>query len=116
MTVTILYNPQCSKCRQALAALEAAKVDYRIREYLKDPLSTQELEDLHRKLGSAASGMLRTKEAECADHCTDPNNRAMLIHAVANLPKLMERPILIHGDFAVVARSPEAIDAFLSKL
>ncbi len=107
---TLLHNPRCSKSRAARALLEDAGVEFDVREYLKQPLSAVELQDLHAKLGRPVAEWTRFAEAEAKDAgVSKGSGDAALLAAMAAHPKLMERPILIVGDRAIVGRPPEAI-------
>ncbi len=109
---TLLHNPRCSKSRQAKALLEEAGVDFTVREYLKDPLGAAELADLHARLGRPVAEWTRFGEDEAKDAgVTKASSDAELLAAMAAHPKLMERPILIAGDGAVVGRPPENVVA-----
>jgi arsenate reductase len=112
MTDLILYhNPRCSKSRGALELLQARGMEPTIVRYLDTPPSEAELHALLAKLGLSARQLLRTGEEEyqslaLADTAlTD----AQIIAAMARHPRLIERPILIAGDKAVIGRPPEKV-------
>ncbi|QQN50579.1 arsenate reductase (glutaredoxin) [Stutzerimonas balearica] len=112
MTDLILYhNPRCSKSRGALELLQARGMEPTIVRYLDTPPSEAELHALLAKLGLSARQLLRTGEEEyqslgLADTAlTD----AQIIAAMARHPRLIERPILIAGDKAVIGRPPERV-------
>ncbi len=112
MTELILYhNPRCSKSRGALELLESAGHSVSVRRYLETPPSAGELKTLLGKLGITARQLLRSGEDEYKSLQLD--NPALdddaLIAAMAAHPKLIERPILIAGDRAVVGRPPEKV-------
>ena len=112
MTELILYhNPRCSKSRGALELLENAGHSVSVRRYLETPPSADELKTLLSKLGIPARQLLRSGEDEYKSLQLD--NPALgddeLIAAMAAHPKLIERPILIAGDRAVVGRPPEKV-------
>ena len=112
--VTLLHNPRCSKSRQALALLEAAEVTLTVRRYLDEPLSRAELMSLHAKLDGPVVGWTRTKESAFAGAglTRDASDEALLDAMVAH-PILMERPVAIAGDRAVVGRPPERVHELL---
>lgn len=112
--VTLLHNPRCSKSRQALALLEAAGVPLTVRRYLEEPLNRAELESLQTKLGGAVVDWTRTKESAFgqAGLSRDASDEALLDAMVAH-PILMERPVAIAGDLAVVGRPPERVHELL---
>lgn len=110
--VTILHNPRCSKSRQTLALLNEKGIEPVIIEYLKTPLSLEELKTLAKQLGQVSPiDMMRTKEPEFKilkdqnAHLTDD----ILFAAMTNTPKLIERPIVIHNDKAAIGRPPERV-------
>jgi arsenate reductase len=105
------HNPRCTKSRQALALLHDKGVEVEVREYLKTPPSTAELEAVIKALSLAsARDLMRTKEAEYKDlGLKDVADEAALIAAMAEHPKLIERPILINGPKAAIGRPTENI-------
>ncbi|MDH5581012.1 MAG: arsenate reductase family protein [Bdellovibrionales bacterium] len=100
---TYLHNPRCSKSRQGLQLLNEKKVDFKVREYLKDPLDSNEIISLSEKLNLPVLKFTRTKESVYKD-CLDEKE---LIDLMAKNPVLMERPILYDNDKATVGRPPE---------
>lgn len=109
--LTLYHNPRCSKSRGALELLEARGLTPTVVRYLETPLDAAQLERLLGKLGITARQLLRTGEEEySALNLADENlSQAQLIAAIAEHPKLMERPILEAGDKAVIGRPPEKI-------
>ena len=108
--VVLLHNPRCSKSRAARALLEARGVPFAERRYLEEPLSRDELETLRRRLGRPVADWIRRGEVAYADaglgeHPTEAEQLA----AIAAAPVLLERPILVVGERAVVGRPPERI-------
>jgi arsenate reductase len=113
-TPILLHNPRCSKSRRALALLEERGVVFQERRYLDEPLSRAELEELGRRLGRSPGEWVRRNEAAFADaglDATSPDEA--ILDAIAAHPILLERPILVHGDRAVVGRPPEDVLALL---
>ena len=107
-TLTIYHNPRCSKSRGALALLQEKKVPLRIVEYLKDPPTRQELAALRKKLGLPPKEWIRKGEDAFEDaHLTLDMPEDKLLDAMAAHPVLIERPIIVRGDRAVLARPPE---------
>ena len=104
--LTIYHNPRCSKSREALALITDHGQDVTIVEYLKNPPSAAELTEIINKLGIHARALLRTKEPEYAElGLADPSlPESVLIDAMVTQPKLIERPIVIDGDKAVIGR------------
>ncbi|MGX6649130.1 arsenate reductase (glutaredoxin) [Maricaulaceae bacterium MS644] len=105
------HNPRCTKSRQALALLREKGIEPKVREYLKNPPSTGELEEVAKKLRLASPrDMMRTREAAYTQAgLKDVENHAALIQAMADEPKLIERPILVNGPKAAIGRPTEAI-------
>ncbi|MGF6692581.1 MULTISPECIES: arsenate reductase (glutaredoxin) [Pseudomonas] len=109
--LTLYHNPRCSKSRGALELLEARGLAPSIVRYLETPPSATELRDLLAKLGLTARQLLRTGEDEYKALSLDDTSLSeeQLIAAMAAHPKLIERPILVAGDKAVVGRPPEKV-------
>lgn len=109
--LTLYHNPRCSKSRGALELLEARGLNPTIVRYLDTPPSAPEIKALLAKLGIGARQLLRTGEDEYkALNLADPSlDDAALIAAMASHPKLIERPILVAGDKAVIGRPPEKV-------
>jgi arsenate reductase len=104
------HNPRCSKSRQALALLRERGIEPEIIDYLETPPTEAELEALLRKLGLRPSALLRTgeevfKEKYKGKTLTDEQS----LKALAENPVLMERPIVVKGQRAVVGRPPERV-------
>lgn len=112
MTEIIIYhNPCCSKSRQTLALLEQNGVNPQIVLYLETPPTPAQLQVLLRKLGMAARDLLRKDEDDyktlgLADTTL---NEGALLKAMNGHPKLIERPIVVAGDRAVLGRPPENV-------
>ncbi|WP_282342078.1 arsenate reductase (glutaredoxin) [Pseudomonas sp. PS02288] len=112
MTDLILYhNPRCSKSRGALELLEARGLSPIVVRYLDTPLNAAEIRALLAKLGIGARQLLRRGEDEYATLglADEQLDEAHLIDAMASHPKLIERPILVVGDKAVIGRPPEKV-------
>lgn len=109
--LTLYHNPRCSKSRGALELLQGRGLSPSIVLYLETPPDTAQLRELLRKLGISARQLLRTGEDDyktlgLADQGLSDD---ALIEAMASHPKLIERPILIAGDKAVIGRPPENV-------
>ena len=108
---TVYHNPRCSKSRLALAYLDEKNEDYSVVEYLKEPLSGKDIEDLLEKLNISAEELLRKGEKDFNDHFRGKNlSQKEWARAMSDYPKLMERPIVVKGGKAVVARPAERIN------
>lgn len=111
MQITIYHNPKCSKSRQGLDFLLAHDVQPLVIDYIKAPLTADEITHLLEKLGMKARELMRTKEALYKELKLDnPKlSEEKLIAAMATHPKLIERPIVVKGKKAVIARPTEKI-------
>lgn len=109
--LTLYHNPRCSKSRGALQLLEERGLTPTIVRYLETPPSAAQLRDLLGKLGVGARQLLRSGEDEYRTlNLAAPGlSDAQLIEAMVEHPKLIERPILILGDKAVIGRPPEKV-------
>ena len=109
--LTLYHNPRCSKSRGALELLEARGLTPTVVRYLETPPSAAELQALLAKLGLSARQLLRIGEDEYKTlNLADATlTEEQLIEAMASHPKLIERPILVADDKAVVGRPPERV-------
>ncbi len=107
----LFHNNRCSKSRGALELLSARGVEPEVVHYLDTPPSPAELRELLRKLGIGARGLLRTGEPEYAAlGLDDPSlDDDALIAAMSEHPRLIERPVFVNGDRAVIGRPPERV-------
>ena len=104
----IYHNPRCSKSRETLQILEDNHLQPDIIEYLEDPPTAQELQRIIALLGVSARELLRNtepqyKEADLDDDSLSEND---IIEAICKYPALMQRPIVISGNRAVIGRPP----------
>ncbi|WP_296126228.1 arsenate reductase (glutaredoxin) [Pseudomonas sp. Ga0074129] len=109
--LTLYHNPRCSKSRSALQLLEERGLTPHIVRYLETPLDAEQLRELLSQLDISARQLLRSSEDEYKAlglHDTQLSE-AQLIAAMVSHPKLIERPILVAGDKAVIGRPPEKI-------
>ncbi|WP_426136692.1 arsenate reductase (glutaredoxin) [Pseudomonas sp. PWP3-1b2] len=109
--LTLYHNPRCSKSRGALELLEARGLTPTVVRYLETPLNAAQLKALLGKLGIGARQLLRTGEEEykALNLADDSLSEAQLIAAIAEHPKLMERPILETASKAIIGRPPENV-------
>ena len=107
--VTIWHNPRCSKSRQALALLENQGVELDVVLYLEKPPSRREITRVLKLLAMNPRDIIRKREPEYKDLGLDDSNmtKTELVGAMAENPKLIERPVIIREDQAVVGRPPE---------
>ena len=110
MALTLWHNPRCSKSRQALALLEDRGAELTVRRYLDDAPSLDELRAAQAALGVPAIEMMRPKEAAFKDMGLSKDaDDATLLAAMAQEPKLIERPVLFSDGKAVIGRPPERV-------
>lgn len=112
MTPYILWhNPRCSKSRAALELLRARGIEPLIVDYLKHPPHCAEIERVAGLLDEPVKTMMRSDEPEYAELGLDEPgvSDAALFAAMAGHPRLIQRPILIVGERAVVGRPPERV-------
>ena len=114
---TIYHNPRCSKSRAALAYLRERSIEPTIVEYLKTKPDADEIGAVLESLGIDARELLRTGEDEYDElGLKDPDkSSAELTKAMAEHAVLIQRPIIIRGDRAVIGRPTEAIDSLLDE-
>ncbi|MFN8325294.1 ArsC/Spx/MgsR family protein [Flavobacterium sp.] len=112
----ILHNPRCGKSRNCLATLDENSIDYQIIKYLETPLSKEEIINLLKMLSLSPLDLVRQKEEIWVQKF---KNKALtdekIIDALVEFPILIERPILIDGNKAIIAREQEKITAFIKK-
>ena len=109
--ITIWHNPRCSKSRQTLALLEDAGAQVKVVKYLEDSPSAEDIRLALRKLGINARDLLRKGEDEYKTlNLANPElDESAIIQAMVEHPKLIERPVVIKGDKAVLGRPPENV-------
>ena len=108
-TVQIYHNPRCSKSRQTLAILEENGITPEIILYLENTPDSKTISSLLTKLGISARYLLRKGEDAYKElNLKDPSlDDTFLIEKMTEFPKLIERPIVVKGDKAVLGRPPE---------
>ena len=106
----IYHNPRCSKSRQTLSLINDAGKDVEIIEYLKTPPSAAELKDIIALLGIAPEQLVRKGEAIFKEQFKGKKFSVdEWIDILAAHPKLIERPIVVHGKKAILGRPPENV-------
>lgn len=106
----IYHNPRCRKSREGLAILQDAKIEPEIIDYIKNPISFEELADILRKLDIPAIDLVRKNEAIWKENFKSKElSEKEVIEAMVSFPKLIERPIVVHKEAAVIGRPPEKI-------
>lgn len=107
----ILYhNTRCTKSRETLQLLQDKNVNPEIVEYMKEPITPGDLEEILDKLDMDAIDLVRKKESVWKEEFADKElTEDEIILAMIEYPQLMERPILVNGDKARVGRPPEDV-------
>jgi arsenate reductase (glutaredoxin) len=104
------FDARGSGSRRALALLRERGVEPALRRHLVEPPTPEEVRELLRRLGLPAIAALRHDEDEVqALRLSDRSSEEELVQAVAAHPRILDRPILVRGDRAVVARPPERV-------
>ena len=111
MSTVIWHNPRCSKSRQTLALIEKKGISPTVRFYLEDSPSASEIKDVVNGLGlaSARELMRRGEDAYKDQNLKAVTDEAALIAAMANTPKLIERPVVISDGRVALGRPPESV-------
>ncbi len=108
--IKIYHNPRCTKSRQALQLLEEKGLEHEVVKYMDEPMTPDELTDVLQKLGMSADQLLRKNEQIWKDEFKDKEmGDEELVLTMIEYPKLMERPIVVNGDKAVVGRPTEKV-------
>lgn len=113
--VTLLHNPRCSTSRAALERAEAAGIEPEVVRYLTTPLDADQLHDLIRVLEDPVTDLVR-RDATFADLGLSDDDVAtedQVVAVLAEHPRLMQRPVLIKGDRAIIGRPKDRVAAFL---
>jgi len=112
--IQIWHNPRCSKSRNALTLLEEKKIDAQVIKYMDEFLSKEQLQEVLTLLGMKAQELMRIDEDIYKQlKLKDVNDENILINAMIENPKLIQRPIIIKGDKAVIARPIENLEELL---
>jgi arsenate reductase len=111
MPVTIWHNPRCATSRRVLQMIRNKGIEPHVVEYLKTPPSAKEIKTVLAKLRLGARELLRKKEPDYRKQGLDDENLsdAAVIRAMIDHPVLIERPVVLAGRRAVLARPPERV-------
>src|SRR5690242_7862642 len=108
--VVIYHNPRCGKSRAALGLLQEKGIEPRVVEYLKTPLRKEELRRLLAQLGIGAEQLVRKGEDVYKQELSGKTlSESQWLDALAAHPILMERPVVVRGQRAVIGRPPEKV-------
>lgn len=110
----IYHNNRCSKSRDALNLLQQKVVEFETVDYLKNPLTKIEIMELLKKLNIPANELVRKSEPDYKENFKGKERtEEQWIDAMAKNPKLIERPIVVKGDKAVIGRPLQNVINFL---
>ncbi len=113
--IVIYHNPRCGKSRNAKSAAESAGLNCNIVEYLHSNLTAADVKDLLKKLNKKPLEIIRTKEEVFKLKYSNKNlSDDEWIQAIVENPILLERPIILRGNKAWIARDEEAVKAALN--
>jgi arsenate reductase len=108
--LVLWFNPRCGTCQRALELLRSRGVEPELRRYLEEPPTVAELEELLAKLKLQPHAVTRAKEDEYqALRLSERTPPDELLRAIAQHPRILQRPILVNRDRAVVARPAERV-------
>ena len=112
MSEAIFYhNPQCSKSRQALEIIENQNINTKVILYLKDKLTKSMLKQILDLSGLSVRDIIRSNEKEYKDNNLDNLNLSQdeILELIIKHPKLLQRPVLVYNNQAIIGRPPEDI-------
>jgi arsenate reductase len=115
MTVTIYHNPNCSNSRGALEIIRGAGIEPTIVEYLKTPLTKDELAALVKAMKVSPREIMRTKEAVYSELSLDTASEDALLDAIVAHPILLNRPIVVTPKGVRLCRPPELVRDLLCR-
>lgn len=108
--ITVYHNTRCTKSREACSILESKGIDFDTVEYLKTPLNPEEIKALLKKLGLQAEELVRKKEPLFLEKFASKKyTEAQWLKILSANPILIERPILVKGNKAIIGRPVERI-------
>lgn len=112
--IQIYHNPRCGKSRNCLAFITAKDPTIEIIKYLETPPTAEELQNLLRKLDFNPLQLVRTKENIWIEKYKNKNlSDEAIIEAMVENPILIERPIVVKGNKAIIGRIPEEVAQFI---
>ena len=115
MKIIIYHNPMWGKSRDSVRILEEKKKEFTVIEYLRNPLRKKDLIHVINILGLKASDIVRTTEKEFKENNLSEimGDEDKILDAIEKFPKIMQRPIIIHGNKGVIGRPPGNINKIL---
>ena len=114
-SLKIYHNPRCRKSRETLDLIYKKNIDVEIVEYLKNPISKTELNKLVKYLGFTPIDLVRKEESLWKEKYKNKNlSRENILKAMVENPKLIQRPIVVKNEKAVLGRPPELVLKLIS--
>ena len=111
---TILHNSRCGKSREAMKVLEDSGKEFEVREYLKEPLTKQELQAILSKLKLKPIELIRTNEDEWKTNFKGKDlSDDEVLDAMVQFPKLIQRPVVFDDKNGVVGLPKELVEEFI---
>ncbi|MGA9639212.1 arsenate reductase (glutaredoxin) [Flavobacterium sp.] len=112
--IQIYHNPRCGKSRNCLAIIEEKKLDYEIIKYLETPPTEEELTELLNKLQIKPIELVRQKEKIWIENYKNqPLTDEAIVKILTSHPILIERPIVISGNKAIIGREIDKLNSFI---
>lgn len=114
--VTIFHNPRCSTSRYALEVLDAAGVDHEVVLYLRNPPSADELRSLLDRLEDPPADLVRKDDRfqELGLDAADYVEAEAVVALLVEHPELLQRPVLVRGDRALIGRPKDRVEPFVA--
>ncbi|MDP4039646.1 MAG: ArsC/Spx/MgsR family protein [Candidatus Pacearchaeota archaeon] len=113
MTLKIYFNPQCSKCKIAKNHLEKNNCKFQIINYLEKPITKKDIKEILQKGSLTINDILRKNEPEYQEHIKSKNlSENQIIEMIIKHPRILQRPIIISKDKAIIARDEKSLKQF----
>jgi arsenate reductase len=112
-TINIFHNSKCSTCRRTLALIKERGFNVQLTSYLETPPKVAELRELTRKMGIRPKEMLRQKELPTHAPNLDVEDDELVLKTISETPVILQRPIVVRGERACIARPPESVLSLL---
>lgn len=114
MSITIYHNPRCGKSREALGLLQEQRIEFTTILYLQDPPKRNEIKSILRKLKGDHNLLIRKKEPLFKEHYKSKDfNDHEILEILNSHPSLMERPLIVTDDKAIIARPISVLNEIL---
>ena len=112
--IVIYHNGECTKCKGALEILQERNIPHHVRFYLAEPLSKEEVKDILQKLGITTHELVRTTEPLYKEQFEGRgHSEEEWVDVLVENPILIQRPIVVKGEKAIIARPPERISEII---